>query len=64
MPRFFARRDHDAPAEPRRLPSGEPNAEMVRRIQAYTEPPFAERGSDDRQRFGRLDQPALLRTGL
>ena len=61
---IFVRRDRDreAPTETR-LPEGEVNADMVRRIEAYTVPPFAQ-GDDDRERFLRLDKPPLLRTSL
>ena len=64
MARIFTRRDrdHEAPAQTR-LPEGEVHTEMVRRIEAYTVPPFAP-GDDERERFLRLDKPPVLRTSL
>jgi len=61
---IFVRRDRDraASTEPR-LPEGEVHEDMVRRIEAYTVPPFA-KGDDERERFLRLDKPPLLRTSL
>ena len=55
-------RDRQAPAQTR-LPEGEIHADMVRRIEAYTVPPFAN-GDSDRERFLRLDTPRVLRTSL
>ena len=64
MARIFTRREraeHTAPT----LPKGKPNPAMIARIEAYTRPPFTERGTDgDAARFQRLEHPALLRTGL
>lgn len=63
MPRLFVRRDREDNAQPQLAP-GSDHPDMVSRIQAYTVPPFAKHDAGDRERFRRLDEPAMLRTSL